>query len=69
MQQRRAATCRSALSLVELSYQNHAVRFAFFGSAFGKWLTGTNTPLAISSERRAFFFASISAFFFAFVFS
>ena len=32
-----------------------------------KALTGTNTPLAISTERRAFFFASISAFFFAFV--
>jgi len=42
---------------------------ALFGSAFGKWLTGTYTPFAMSSARRAFFFASIAAFFFAFVFS
>jgi hypothetical protein len=36
---------------------------AFVGSFFGKALTGTNTPLSISSARRAFFFSSISAFF------
>ena len=34
---------------------------AFFGSFFGKWLTGISTPFAMSSARRAFFFASISA--------
>jgi len=38
---------------------------AFFGSFFGKLLTGISTPLVISSARRAFFFASIAAFFLA----
>ena len=28
-------------------------RSAFFGVAIGRFLTGTNTPFAISSERRA----------------
>ena len=41
----------------------------FTGSFFGKLLTGTNTPFEISSARRAFFFASISAFFAALILS